>query len=92
MRDIRLSETAERQLAALSQSDRARYYEVSIMLSEFLLPLRRSRLVHESTLYGQTYLVFHDHRFPYLIYFEVVSDDETELESILIRQILRGSY
>jgi hypothetical protein len=61
------------------------------MLSGFLVPLQRARLVHESLLYGQKHLVFFDGRFPYQVYFEVVSDDETEREYILIRQILRSA-
>jgi hypothetical protein len=89
VRNVRLSDIARRQVEALNRPDAARFYEISYMLSEFLAPLQRAGLVRSAPLYSRDYLAYSDKQIPLLVYFEVVSDERTEAEEILIHQVLR---
>ena len=89
MRVVKLSETAQRSADFLSKADAAKLFQITSMLSDFMLPLQRAGMVSESDYFGMDGWRFFDQRYPFLIFFEITSDPTTEREGILIRQILR---
>ena len=87
MREVRLSETAQRTVNSFNRTHAAQFYELTSILADFFLPLQRAGLLGSSRFYGIDGFRYYDNRFPFVLFLEVVSDSVTEAERILIRTI-----
>lgn len=76
MRDVRLSEVAERAVNALSDRHLIEFRTIQSYLAGFLPALEAANLVVPSRFFGVEGYRYWDRTFPFLVYFRIAIDEE----------------
>jgi hypothetical protein len=86
-RRITLSKAAERTIRALSPQHHDEFAALIELLEFSLVGLERAGFVRPSEMFGASGFRYFDDRFPYLLFFEIVVDED-ERESVAIQLIV----